>query len=120
MGVIAISLHILQLQGGGGYSVVVKTQSAKICLNFNLGEGGGILAESKLKLPRSGQLFISKGGGGSILEQARIPYSCQNEQKFCHASHILEGLASQIVSHILHMWRLIINTHSHTHRITHI
>ena len=33
--------------------------------------------------------------------------SYQNEQKFYHASHIQECLALQIVSHILHMWRLM-------------
>ena len=42
LGDTAISLHILQLtlgQGGGGLEV--KTQSAKICLNFNFLGGRG-------------------------------------------------------------------------------
>ena len=39
----AISLHILQppTATGGGGGVVVKTQSAKICLNLNFRLGGG-------------------------------------------------------------------------------
>ena len=43
----------LNVNLGGGYSRQVKTQksqSAKICLNFNL--GGGILGKSKLKSPK--------------------------------------------------------------------
>ena len=42
-----------KFQWGGGYSGQVKTQksqSAKICLNINL--GGGILGKSKLKSPK--------------------------------------------------------------------
>ena len=38
--------------GWGGTLSQVKTQSAKICLNFNLG-GGVLSAKSKLKVPRS-------------------------------------------------------------------
>ena len=42
LGDTAISLHILKLPlAPRGCSEVVKTQSAKICLNFNFQEGGG-------------------------------------------------------------------------------
>ena len=41
-------------RGGGkvGYSETEKSQSAKICLNFNFGEGG-ILKLKSHKVPRS-------------------------------------------------------------------
>ena len=63
-----------QFSGGGGTLCQVKTQSAKICLNFNFqGEGeGGTLGISNQNL-----LFSQK-----------------------------PACASQIVSHILRMWRL--------------
>ena len=41
-------------------SVVVKTQSAKMCLNLNF-QGGGVFCSSQV--PRSGQIFISGVGG---------------------------------------------------------
>ena len=44
-----------QFSGGRGYSEQDKTeksQSAKICLNFNFQGGGGILGKSKLKSPK--------------------------------------------------------------------
>ena len=44
----------------------VKTQSAKICLNFNW--GGGVLPSQNLKcqdLPK----FQFSGGGGGVLDQ---------------------------------------------------
>ena len=46
LGDTAISLHILQRPRGGGVFWKVKTQSAKICLNFNFrGAGGGGVLE---------------------------------------------------------------------------
>ena len=39
-------------RGGGGYSATEKSQSAKICLNFNF-RGGGILQLKNHKVPRS-------------------------------------------------------------------
>ena len=41
-----------QFLGEGGYSGVKteNTQSAKICINFNFGGGGGVTLESKLKI----------------------------------------------------------------------
>ena len=63
LGVIAISLHVLQLQGEGGYSVVVKTQSAKICLNFNLGEGGRYSCQVKTQTAKIWPTFHFQGWG---------------------------------------------------------
>ena len=121
-------------------SVVVKTQSAKICLNFN---GGGVFCSSQnSKVPIN---FIFWGGGvfcstqNSKTESAKIclnfnwgkgcpvavkTQKCQDLPKFQYQipeqgvpanlsknfalpCHFLEGLGSQIVSHILCMWRLI-------------
>ena len=70
--------------GGGGLgvcSVVVKTQRAKVCLNFNWGRG------CSGPNPRTG-------------------CSCQFDQKFRLAT-FFQVLASQIVSHILRMLRLV-------------
>ena len=39
--------------GGGGYSETEKSQSAKICLNFNFSGWGGILKLKSDKVPRS-------------------------------------------------------------------
>ena len=47
LGDTAISLHILQLPlRGGGVFWEVKTQSAKICLNFNFRGSGGVKTQS--------------------------------------------------------------------------
>ena len=55
LGDTAISLHILQPTRGGGDEErfwEVKTQSAKICLNFNFqGMGVGSSGKSKPKVP---------------------------------------------------------------------
>ena len=70
--------------GGGIYCQQVKTEkssSAKICLNFNL------------------------GGGGSVL---RVGHSQNFEPNF---QPLQLAHASQIVSHILRMWRLMIQAH---------
>ena len=67
--------------GGGGYSTVVKTQSAKSWPNFNFFWGGGEGHSG----PRIGQT--------GIFEHKFIPLGL--------------AFASQIVSHILRMWRLI-------------
>ena len=61
-----------------------------------MGGGGGTLqTQLKLKVPRSAQIFISGGGGQ--------PRTFQH--KICLAT-FWKPLASQIVSHILRMWRL--------------
>ena len=87
----AISLHILQqrakiclnfIGGGGGCSVVVKTQSAKICTK----------SQNRVFFPIWAQIL---------------------------PCHFLEGLASQIVSHILRMWRLIIFSHNESRGFFH-
>ena len=65
LGDTAISLHKLQpptAKGGGGGGVFwkVKTQSAKIWVNFNFQRGGGgCSGKSKPKVPR----FQFSGGG---------------------------------------------------------
>ena len=48
-----------------GYSETEKSQSAKICLNFNFREGGGSLKLKSLKVPRSAKFqFLGWGGVG--------------------------------------------------------
>ena len=82
--------------GVGSCSVPVKTESAKIWLNFNLEVGvgwGHVLYQSKLKVPRSAQfsIFGVGGGGGGLGGRGSVPNprtgcSCQFEHKFCLAT----------------------------------
>ena len=58
-----------------------------------------------------GQISIFRGGGRGYSWVFKMTdwYSWQNEHKFFHATlRNLEALASQIVSHILRVWRLMI------------
>ena len=57
----------------GCYSWVVKTQSAKICLNF-IGGGGGLFLDSQNSKWQDLPKFQFSEGGGVFVEQ-----------KFCHA-----------------------------------
>ena len=117
---INISLHIQKLPqayvGGGGYSEVKyskcqdlpkfqfffwgggilksNTQSAKICLNFNLGGGG--YSEVKYSKCQDLPKFQFSGRGGGVLENLVKNLLCVQKP----------ACASQIVSHILRMWKL--------------
>ena len=73
--------------GGGECSVVVKTQSAKICVNFNLGGGGGgqLLCSSQNSKCQDLHKFHFSGRGGSG-PNPRTVCSCQFKQKFCLAT----------------------------------
>ena len=66
---IQISLHIrspgFQAYGGDGGTICeVKTQSAKICLNFNFGGGGYYLPSQNSKCQDLPKFQFSGGGGG--------------------------------------------------------
>ena len=62
-------------RGGGGYSETEKSQSAKICLNFNFRGGGGILKLKSHKVPRSASISIFGGGGILKLKSHKVPRS---------------------------------------------
>ena len=86
----------------GGVSWKVKTQSAKICLNLNFRGEGCVFWKVKTQSAKICPNF--NFGGGCVRNQ--IPeQGCfeQFGQKFLEASL---ACASQIVSHILRMWRL--------------
>ena len=74
--------------GGGGYSEVKteNTQSAKKCLNFNFRGGGGALLS---EIPERGSLENL---------DTNLLFEISVQKPAC---------ASQIVPHILRMWRLI-------------
>ena len=101
----AVILHTL----GGGILDYSKLKCQDLT-KFSLGRGYScILDYSKLKVPRSDQIFIfgvggildysnskchdltnfsfsgGMGRGGGILDYTRIGHSSQNAQKFCHA-----------------------------------
>ena len=60
---------------GGGCSVVVKTQSAKISLNFNFQRGGGISVVVKTESAKISLNFNFQRGGISVVvktESAKI------------------------------------------------
>ena len=86
----------------GVFWVRSDLESRKKVRVFNFG-GGGFLVRSDLD---SGKNFVSRGRGGGVLEPNPRTPGCSGEvgQKFLEAE--LAG-ASQIVSHILRMWRLI-------------
>ena len=86
MGDTEISLHIrsprFRAYGGGGYSGVrtENTQSAKICLNFNLGgeEGGysGVRTENTQSAKIC--LNVNWGGGGTLESNTQSAKICLN------------------------------------------
>ena len=51
-------------RGGGGYSETEKSQSAKICLNFNFQGGGGYSETEKSQSAKICLNFNFRGGGG--------------------------------------------------------
>ena len=70
LGDTAISLHILQPARGVFWKV--KTQSAKICLNFNFrGGGGGCSGKSNPKCQDLPKFQFSRGGGGVLEPNSR-------------------------------------------------
>ena len=78
---------------------MVSLGDTAISLHILQKVGGGYSPDQlKLKVPRSAQIFIS-GGGGTLWDFLAQNLPC----------HFLEALASQIVSHILRMWRLMTN-----------
>ena len=85
LGDTAISLHILQppLTVGGGVFWKVKSQSAKICLNFNIRGwvGGGQVLVLESQKPKCQDLpKFQLGGGGRVLESQNP--KCQDLPKF--------------------------------------
>ena len=67
LGDTAISLHILQPPlTGGGVFWKVKTQSAKICLNFNFEGGGVVFWKVKTQSAKIWLNFNFRGGGGVL------------------------------------------------------
>ena len=50
---VCVVVWTVSIWGKGGYSATEKSQSAKICLNFNFRGGGGILQLKNHKVPRS-------------------------------------------------------------------
>ena len=111
---------------GGGCSEVVKTQSAKICLNFNF--QGAVFWSSQNSKCQDLPKFQFWGGRGC--SEVVKTQKCQDLPKFqiwgdgvfwtkiqnrvfwgfwaqILPCHFLDSFASQIVSHILCMWRLI-------------
>ena len=57
-----------KFSGGGGCSVVVKIQSAKICLNFNAGGCSIVVKTQSAKICLNFH-FLLGGVGGSVLYQ---------------------------------------------------
>ena len=55
----------------------VKTQSAKICLNFNLGRGGVLESQN----PKCQDLPKFQFGGGGVVLESQNP-KCQDLPKF--------------------------------------
>ena len=97
-----------KFQWGGGV-LKSNTQSAKICLNLNY-QGGGY-SEVKYSKCQDLPIFQFSGGGGrGTLEpnsRTGVFWSIWTEI-YCLRSTVQKpASASQIVSHILRMWRLI-------------
>ena len=69
-------LH-LKNHRGGGYSALEKSQSAKICLNFNFFWGGGYSATEK---SQSAKMYLNFNfrGGYSALEKSQSAKICLN------------------------------------------
>ena len=91
----------------GGYSGVVKTQSAKICLNFNF-RGRGYSGVVKTQSAKICLNFNFQGRGLSDLKFQRGALWRIWTKIYCLRSTVQKpACASQIVSHILRMLRLI-------------
>ena len=58
---------IFSIFGGRGGILQLKSQSAKICLNFNFSGGGGIL-QLKSQSAKISDNFHFRGGGYSVLQ----------------------------------------------------
>ena len=58
----------------GGCTVVVKSQNAKICLNFNFGGGGGGVVVVKNQSAKIWPTFHFGGGGCSVPEQGVLAH----------------------------------------------
>ena len=64
-------------RGGGGYSETEKSQSAKICLNFNF-RGGEYSETEKSKCQDLPKFQFSGGGGYSETEKSQSAKICLN------------------------------------------
>ena len=84
-----------------------NTQSAKICLNLNY-QGGGY-SEVKYSKCQDLPIFQFSGEGGTLEPNSRTGvFRSIWTQIYCLRSTVQKpACASQIVSHILRMWRLI-------------
>ena len=73
-------IRVLKFSIGGGLFWKVKTQSAKICLNFNFqGQWGGVFWKVKTQSAKI-CLNFNFFGGGRVLESQNP--KCQNLPKF--------------------------------------
>ena len=98
----------ISIFGGGGGILKLKSQSAKICPNFNFRGGGGIL-KLKSQSAKISDNFHFRGGGGGILKlYFRIGVFCRIWTKI---STTPAGSCITVVSHILRLWRLM-RTHA--------
>ena len=72
-------------QGGGGYSATEKSQSAKICLNFNFFWGGGYSATGKSQSAKICLNFNFQGGILQLKSQsAKICINFNGGGVFCN------------------------------------
>ena len=102
---------------GGGGILKLKSQSAKICTNFNLGggysetekskcqdlHGGGGILKLKSQSAKISDNFHFREGGGILKLYFRIGVYCRIWTKI---STTPAGSCITVVSHILRMWRL--------------
>ena len=76
--------------GGGGYSETEKSQSAKICLNFNFRGGGGNSETEKSQSAKICLIFnFFWGGGYSETEKSQSAKICLNFNFFWGGRGIL-------------------------------
>ena len=106
---INISLHIRKLPPAIGEGGILKsnTQSAKICLDYQFA-GVGLYSEVKYsKCQDLPKFHFSGGGGEGGVFWNQIPEEGVLENLVKNLLCVQKpACASQIVSHILHMWRL--------------
>ena len=100
--------------GWWAYSRATQIQSDNICSNCNFWRGdngkGCTPDQLKSKVPRSGQIFIGGWGWWGGVLQTNIPEILKwGHSRNFEPKILATGMfsASQIVSHILRMWRLI-------------